>query len=89
MIIQITEEKVESLAEHIEQGLKHLGKAMQCIEDFKNGESYGERYGERNWEEEYDAYDDDMRGMPGRRNMREAYGMRQGVRGTGRYSRYR
>lgn len=42
-IIEITEDKVSKLSEHIEQGLRHVGKAMQCVESMM--EDYGERGG--------------------------------------------
>lgn len=56
-IIEITEDKVERLSEHIEKALRHAGKAMQALEEFY-GEGYGERghYGERD-----DDWDDDER----------------------------
>lgn len=76
MIIQITEEKVDNLAENIEKGLRYLGKAMQCVDEWKHG-TMGERYGERHYgmrEDYYPPY--------------EEMGMRRGVAGTGRYSRY-
>lgn len=59
MMIEITEQKVEKLSEHIEEGLRQLGKAMQCVEQMMEesgmGErnssgsrgGYGNRYGER------------------------------------------
>jgi MFS family permease len=50
-LILYKEKKVEKLSEHIEEGLKHLGKAMQCVEEWMEGsEGYGERgsrYGNR------------------------------------------
>lgn len=43
-MIEIKEKKVEKLSEHIEEGLKHLGKAMQCVEEWmEEGGNYGER----------------------------------------------
>lgn len=49
-MIEITESKVDKLTEHIEQGLRHLGKAMQCVEEWKekSHSRYGDRYGDRN-----------------------------------------
>ena len=40
-IVEITEDKLEGLSEHIEKGLRHLGKAMQCVDEWAQ-ESYGE-----------------------------------------------
>lgn len=88
-MIRITEEKKEKLGEHVEKILSTAGKLMQCVEalddesedDYEMGErrGYGGRIGMRG------DYDDDM----GYRDRWEAYGDRRGVRGTGRYSRYR
>lgn len=33
-MIEITEKKAEKLSEHIEESLRHLGKAMQCIDEW-------------------------------------------------------
>lgn len=81
-IIEITEDKVESLSEHLEKGLRHIGKAMQCLEEFSSGEEMGER------RTDYDDYDGEEMGRRGGYS-RGGYGERRGVRGTGRYSRYR
>ena len=34
-MIEITENKLHSMAEHVEKGLKHMGKLMQCIEELE------------------------------------------------------
>ena len=53
-IIEITEDKLHSMAEHVEKGLRHMGKLMQCIEeleeDFSDSGAYGDkgRLGMRN-----------------------------------------
>lgn len=89
-IIEITENKMSDLYEYAEKMLKYGGKMMSCLEDLKEGKSMGHRgygygnryesdgYGERDWEEE-----DEDSGYGNR------MGERRGVRGTGRYSRYR
>lgn len=60
-MIEITDKKVEKLSEHIEESLRSLGKAMQCVEQMmeeggmgeregmpsNRGGGYGNRYGER------------------------------------------
>lgn len=59
-MIEITDKKVEKLSEHIEEGLRSLSKAMQCVEQMmqeggmgeregipSNRGGYGNRYGER------------------------------------------
>lgn len=73
MYFQVEEDKVEKISDHLEKGLRYIGKAMQCVDDMMQGGSMNERMGYP------DDYDDDMQ------NERIAY--RQGVRGTGRYSR--
>ena len=50
-MIEITEHKIDKLSEHIEQGLRHIGKAMQCVDewmeegDMKEPVGYGMRGG--------------------------------------------
>ena len=57
-IIEITEDKLHSMAKHVEKGLRHMGKLMQCIEeleeDLSGSGAYGDkgRLGMRNDEEE-------------------------------------
>lgn len=81
-VIRIEESKVDKLSDHIEQSLKHLGKAMSCVESLAEG-GYGER--------DDDDDDDDMgmrggyRGGYGMRDY-DGYGMRRSRR-TGRYMR--
>ena len=85
MMIKISHDKVEDLAENIEKGLRYVGKAMQCIDELMNEGGWGERsgYGMRHG---YGMRDD----MDYRNPMDdEDMGMRRGVRGTGRYSMYR
>jgi hypothetical protein len=87
-IIEITEHKMSDLYECAEKVLKYGGKVMNYLEDMKEHSSMGHRgygnrhdsdgYGEREWEEE-----DEDSGYGNR------MGERRGVRGTGRYSRYR
>lgn len=42
VMIEITEKKYDKLSEHIEESLRHLGKAMSCISEI--GEPYGLGY---------------------------------------------
>ena len=76
-MIEITESKLNSMAEHIEKGLKHMGKLMQCIEeleeDFSDSGAYGEkgRLGMRN--EEEDWWEEDERKH---KKYKERYGDR-------------
>ena len=49
-MIKITEEKVGKLSDHIEESLRHLGKAMQCVDEWmEDGSEMGYRgdYGMR------------------------------------------
>lgn len=45
-IIEISEDKVSTLSENIEKGLRYIGKAMQVIDDMGRGgkPEYGERW---------------------------------------------
>lgn len=83
-IIEVSEDKVSGLAEHIEKGLRHLGKAMQCVEEFYDGDyGYGERgrYGERDDED----WDDDDRMGERRYGRGRGMGMRRRRDSRGRY----
>lgn len=44
-MIEITEKKAEKLSEHIEESLRHMGKAMQCVEEWMEGSEMGHRSG--------------------------------------------
>lgn len=46
-MIEITEDKIHSMAEHVEQGLKHMGKLMQCLESLEDEFSDSGAYGEK------------------------------------------
>ena len=76
-MIEVTEDKLHTMAEHVEKGLKHMGKLMQCLEDleedFSNDGAYGEkgRLGMRN--EEEDWWEEDERK---RKKYKERYGNR-------------
>lgn len=77
-IIEVTETKMDKLSEHVEQGLRHLGKAMQCIDEWMQEGGMGERggnYGNRGGQGGYGS-----RGGYGNRydemEMRESYGGR-------------
>lgn len=78
-IIEVSEDKVSGLAEHIEKALRHAGKAMQCVEEMYDG-GYG--YGERDRDD--DDWDDDDR-MSERRYYGRGMGMRRRRDSRGRY----
>lgn len=50
-MIQIEEKKMDKLSDHIEQSLKHMGKAMQCVEEWMDESGMGERGGYGNREQ--------------------------------------
>ncbi len=72
-MIEISESKVDKLAEHAEGAIRHIGKLMQCIDEL-SGDHFNERgnYGryahsprmgrgeDRDWDEdeEYDRMDE-------------------------------
>ena len=66
-MIEIEEKKIESLSEHIEESLRHMGKAMSCIDAMING-GYGERGGMNYRDEE--SYGRSMMGNRGGMNYR-------------------
>lgn len=43
-MVKISEDKIGTIAENIEKGLRYVGKAMQCIDELQGG-GYGERSG--------------------------------------------
>lgn len=75
---QVEEDKVEQVSEHIEQSLRHLGKAMQCVEDMKAGGMMGQRIGYRNYGGQMSERDDYERqyggGQMGERRWGNQYG---------------
>lgn len=79
-VIEITEKKYDKLSEHIEESLRHLGKAMSCISEI--GEPYGLGYRD----------DDSMEGYregyshEGRSYRKDMMGSRYGMRS--RYDNY-
>lgn len=94
-MIEISESKVDKLAEHAGKAIKHVGKLMECIEEIQeSSNSMGERnysrgsYGNRN------SYRSGNYGN--RMGYREDWdddeyemGERRGVPGSGRGGRYR
>lgn len=77
-MIEIEESKVDRMSELAQTMLRAGGQLMECIEECSDRGSYGERHG-RDWDERDRDHDRDFGG----------YGERRGVRGTGRYSRFR
>jgi hypothetical protein len=67
-MIQIEEGKMDKLSEHIEQSLRHMGKAMQCVDE---------------WMEEGGMKEHSGYGMRGGYGMRYNQGGRYGGYGMG------
>lgn len=43
-IVEVSDEKVEKVSDHIEKALKYMGKAMQCVEQWmEESEGMGQR----------------------------------------------
>ena len=78
-IIEITETKVDKMAEYAEEMLRYGGKLMQCIDDL-GSEDYGERgrYGSRggsmNYRDDEEWDSDDMIGERRGRRRRDSRG---------------
>lgn len=71
-MIEITEDKIDNLLEHMGKGIKYFAKAMECLEEMKDGNS-----------RERDDYDDeDYEDERYGNRSKKRYG------GRGRYSRY-
>lgn len=83
-VVEITEDKVDKMGDLVEGILKYGGKLMQCVNEISEDSGMGER-----WDDDYDEMGE--RGGYGRGGGYGYRGMgeRRGVRGTGRYSRYR
>lgn len=76
-VIEIEEDKVDNMMEHIGKSIKCLHKVVECLEDMK---STGHQ------EEDDEDYDYEQFRGGGRRMYRD--GGREMYRGGGRYNRY-
>ena len=79
-VIEITEKKYDKLSEHIEESLRHLGKAMSCISEI--GEPYGLGYRD---DESMEGYREGY-SHEGRSYRKDMIGGRYGMRS--RYDNY-
>lgn len=68
----------EKMMEYAEKAYKYTKKLLECLEE----EGLGERYDD-------DDFDDNFGERGGSSGSGGGMGQRRGVRGTGRYSRYR
>lgn len=55
-IIEVQNQKIESLSEYAEKVLKYGGKLMQCLEELSSESKYRERYGRRHSDKYKDEY---------------------------------
>lgn len=75
-MVEISEDKIDNMMEHVGKSIKCLSKVAECLEEMKDGNTYeDEDYEER---DEYAA---------GGRSMYRQGGRNRYARG-GRYSRY-
>lgn len=75
-MIEISEDKIDNMMEHIGKSIKCLGKVAECLEDMKSSSDY-----DYDDEEERDEY------AAGGRSMYRQGGRSRYARG-GRYGRY-
>lgn len=78
MMINFSEDKIENLSENIEQGLRYLGKAMQCIDEMRQS---GGSMSQRDFNREYHPYRMGMRDRMDDDSKRDTMGERMGNRG--------
>lgn len=76
MMINFSEEKIENLSENLENGLRYIGKAMQCIDELRHG---GSAMGQRGYQPYRMGQRDGMEDS-NRDYMGERYGSRGGYR---------
>lgn len=75
-MVEISEDKIDNMMEHIGKSIKCLSKVAECLEDIKGGSDY-----DYDDDEERDEY------AAGGRNMYRQGGRSRYARG-GRYGRY-
>lgn len=92
-MVEISESKADELKEHAYKSMKHLGKLYECIEELCEESQMGERDGGGYYGNRYSGGNGggsmgyrDEEGYSGEGGN---FGMRRGVRGSGRYSRFR
>ena len=51
-VVEITEDKVDNLLEHMSKGIKCFNKAMECLEEMKEDGRMNERYDDDDYDDE-------------------------------------
>lgn len=75
-IVEITEDKLDNIVDHMAKGIKYFNKAIECLDEVRQESRHEARYGGK-----YDDnYDDEEERRYYRDNNRR--------RDIGRYSRY-
>ena len=76
-VVEITEDKLDNIVDHMAKGIKYFNKAIECLDEVRQDQRHTARYGGE-YDDRYDDEDDD------RRRYRDG-GRRRDI---GRYSRY-
>lgn len=68
-VVEITEDKLSGLSEHIEKALSHMGKVMQCVSELQEESNHSElnermpaRYHRPLYRDSYREYDEERSG---------------------------
>lgn len=75
-VVEITEDKLDNIVEHMAKGIKYFNKAIECLDEVRQDSHERSRYRE----DDYDDYEDERRMYRG--------GGKAMRRGGGRYSNY-
>lgn len=75
-IVEITEDKLDNIVDHMAKGIKYFNKAIECLDEVRQESRHEARYGGK--------YDDDYDDEEERRHYRDSNRRRD----IGRYSRY-
>lgn len=89
IVLQIREDKMQSLTDNVGKALKYMGKAMSCIEEMSQGGEYNERNMGYHSGGVSPYYNERSMGYPDDERMREErmryYNERNHMGGYGRY----
>lgn len=75
-IVEITEDKLDNIVDHMAKGIKYFNKAIECLDEVRQESRHEARYGGK--------YDDNYDDEEERRYYRDSNRRRD----IGRYSRY-